>query len=278
MKHTFTLLLFLLATQVNAQSFMYDLFFEDSLGNKDTVTVGFDATATNGIDSSFGEVDLSNIPWDTNGIEVRVFTNNGIETKKSIQDPYFFFTCYHTHWQEVGVYTKHWPITVSWDSTQFTGCSGGYGIANWPPVPAKTCPGLGEQEWQWYDYDEYSFGTFLNSTPIECSENGIYSTNAPDSAKALTIVYEKLSSINEIAKSVSLFPNPAYDKVQVELNTGLKSIDWVIYSVTGQVIHTVQTSQNNPTLHLTGIPNGTYVLIGQSDDEFYRQKLMILKN
>lgn len=45
------------------EEFSFQLYFEDKFGHKDTVTVGHDLFATNGIDSLFGEVDIAHIPW-----------------------------------------------------------------------------------------------------------------------------------------------------------------------------------------------------------------------
>lgn len=280
MRLTFTLLTLALAFQLQAQtSFTYSLFFEDSIGNRDTVIVGFDQNATHGIDSAFGEEDISNIPWDTSGLDVRVFVyGNAIvqETKKSIQNRFFFHTCYHTENQEIGVYTKHWPVTVSWDSTQFTGCAITYGISNAHLTFVKDgdpcSPYFDHQFYHWY-----SGKVFEKAAPMECTIQGITSPNAPDSTKILVTNWNFGGSIDEIAQSVNLYPNPANEKVLIELNTGAKPIDWVIYSITGQVVYSEQTRQSNPTLDVSGISNGTYILIGQSDDEVYRQKLMILK-
>jgi hypothetical protein len=67
---TFTIASFACAQE----EFSFRLYFEDSLGNKDTIIVGYDENATNGIDTNFGEVNIAASPWN-NSFEVR--TGNG---------------------------------------------------------------------------------------------------------------------------------------------------------------------------------------------------------
>lgn len=64
MKTLYVLLTFLFSSIIlNAQQFSTQFYFTDTLGNQDTVTVGFDPTATRGVDVAFGEVDIRNIPF-----------------------------------------------------------------------------------------------------------------------------------------------------------------------------------------------------------------------
>lgn len=45
------------------EEFSFKLYFEDALGNKDTIIIGYDDNATNTIDASFGELDILSQPW-----------------------------------------------------------------------------------------------------------------------------------------------------------------------------------------------------------------------
>lgn len=72
MKSYYFLLIFLISLSIlNAQEFSTQFYFTDTLGNQDTVTVGFDPMATLGVDEFFGEVDLKEVPF-RNDFEVRV--------------------------------------------------------------------------------------------------------------------------------------------------------------------------------------------------------------
>lgn len=76
------LILFLIPIYTMAQEeFSFELYFEDALGNKDTVILGYDPNATDVIDITFGEVNILSQPWGSN-FDVRIGdrsyeTNNG---------------------------------------------------------------------------------------------------------------------------------------------------------------------------------------------------------
>lgn len=72
MKYYFNILIFsLFANNLCAQEFELDLVFEDAAGAKDTLTIGYDPTATNGIDASFGETNIISQSWGS-AFEVRL--------------------------------------------------------------------------------------------------------------------------------------------------------------------------------------------------------------
>lgn len=52
--------------------FEFPLYFEDAAGNKDTITLGYDALATDSIDTIFGEINTLNQPWSDSTFEVRI--------------------------------------------------------------------------------------------------------------------------------------------------------------------------------------------------------------
>ena len=61
-----------------SQEFSFKMFFEDAIGNKDSIVIGFDPNATNGIDEDFGEVNIYNAMW-TKDLELRAGeTSSGI--------------------------------------------------------------------------------------------------------------------------------------------------------------------------------------------------------
>ncbi|PWH85768.1 hypothetical protein [Brumimicrobium oceani] len=86
MKKKLFLLFFLMSGGLSGQQtpeFSFEVYFEDAIGNKDTVTVGYDVNATKGIDSVFGEVNLENQSWSQNNFEV--FVNAGGSKRSKIQ-------------------------------------------------------------------------------------------------------------------------------------------------------------------------------------------------
>lgn len=128
MKKILNLLLAMPAILLGQEGFSFPVFFEDAVGKKDTVYFGFDSLATDGLDASYGEVNISNAPWDTS-LEVRLagvrtWQGQGLnysypyQTRKLIASPRCdaqsaVFT--------VKILTRHWPVTARWDSTRFQG-------------------------------------------------------------------------------------------------------------------------------------------------------------
>ncbi len=109
--------------------FEFQLYFEDAVGNKDTVTLGYDALATDSIDAAFGEVNILNQPWG-NGLDVRVgkshfmSNNSSFLAKKQILKSFCIppSTNYINNFSEeatIHFYTSNYPIRVMWDKNLF---------------------------------------------------------------------------------------------------------------------------------------------------------------
>ncbi len=65
MKKLIILLFWLPLVFFSQEEFSFELYFEDALGNKDTLVLGYDPLATDSIDVAFGEVNIVNQPWDS---------------------------------------------------------------------------------------------------------------------------------------------------------------------------------------------------------------------
>jgi hypothetical protein len=104
------ILLFNPFSKTQAQpEFSFQLFFEDAIGNKDTVTLGYDYNATSGIDAAFGEVDILGVTWN-NDFEVRGsdrYTNGtpSFQSKVDIRNPPSFYT--------IDIHCLAYPFVVS---------------------------------------------------------------------------------------------------------------------------------------------------------------------
>jgi hypothetical protein len=115
-------ILFHLYQPSEAQIFQFQMFFEDAIGNRYTLTIGYDVNGTELIDPSFGETNIIGIAWDSI-FDVRItdaFINKGIatfHTKKQIVPD----SC--TGWRfpvvSIDIKSKYWPITATWDNSLF---------------------------------------------------------------------------------------------------------------------------------------------------------------
>ena len=77
------------------------------------------------------------------------------------------------------------------------------------------------------------------------------------------------TSETEADQSISLFPNPANDRINISFKTPMQNVNLSIYNIQGQkiqeqLIENISTNQRE-TLNTTTIPNGIYFLELQSD-------------
>ena len=136
MKTNFILIFLFLTGGIFSQQtpeFSFEFWIEDALGNKDTVTIGYDELATDGIDSNFGEIDIINQTWNSD-LEARVgdkiYTglgilssdwirpNNSYLSKKQILKSY----CEESDYSErvsIQFTAENYPITISWNDKLF---------------------------------------------------------------------------------------------------------------------------------------------------------------
>jgi len=128
MKTFYLLLIFIfLSLSGKSQEYSFPLYFEDSQGNRDTLYFGFDKNATFDIDEQFGEVNLINEPLDSNfavfftdAAKIATFDDGDCAFERPLTPSYISkkqfnnpnnFIC----WIELGLVTKNWPVTISWD-------------------------------------------------------------------------------------------------------------------------------------------------------------------
>ncbi len=129
------LILFLPALCFSQQTAFFEttFYFEDAIGNKDTIVIGHDPAVDNSvINPQLGEIEIVS-PWDSI-FEVRachsgswfasepVWLNKvigGIELQnfQNILDEY---SCYLIQeWYYIAVHALHKPVTITWDPTVF---------------------------------------------------------------------------------------------------------------------------------------------------------------
>jgi hypothetical protein len=119
----------------------FDFVFTDASGLSDTVTLGIDSAATDSLDAELGEVNIKDSAVDS--FEVRFvgrtwdYTRNAVVQTWASKMQFVNPDCsrddiWSTTWYALGIYSKHWPITVDWDSSRFTGvCPNGGGITGY---------------------------------------------------------------------------------------------------------------------------------------------------
>lgn len=135
-----TLFCFALCSIAKAQlepQFMATIWVEDAIGNKDSIEIGYDTSATEWIDFQFGEIALTN-PFDSvldiRGVDVSNFWSGRAFSKRIIGWPEKMWPsgCYIGNDVVFVVWAKYQPITISWDRTVFakSDCNSGSIISN----------------------------------------------------------------------------------------------------------------------------------------------------
>jgi len=166
MKNTiFTLVFSLFCLYLNAQrtpQYTAKFYFEDAVGNKDTVIVGYDDDAL--VDTDFDLIDedfaeqVDNSPF-KEGLDVRLreyFSPHPYEDeryrlfKNLIEKSTYGNNCLKPLGTYFYVHTNHFPITVKWDLNFLSSCTKGTMF-----TPDDWYGLIKEQLWLEYDYIRY---------------------------------------------------------------------------------------------------------------------------
>lgn len=119
------------AAQLSAQTtpeFSFTLYVTDAIGNRDSIILGYDATATDTADATFGDTNIASTPIDSI-LELRVtglFSPLDYQSRKAI----FKYSCDGSismndarNVDYLLIRAKEFPITFSWDIQQFQGAN-----------------------------------------------------------------------------------------------------------------------------------------------------------
>jgi len=263
------LLLFFVIGSLNiltAQDFEFDLYFEDSKGFRDTVSIGFAEDASLQIDSIYGEVNIVGIPLNAN-IDVRL-TNweeeqfkeepVPIQTKKQVYDVSKEILTFE-------ISTPNFPVRCYWNEAIFKEDDNERMI--WM---TSINPG------GWFDTgspsdlillhfgEEMSPRTFSAQTVWGLNENYGYLNEQGDTISLFWLGMGKIGTpIREIAGKnieIDIFPNPTYDEITVQTKAKIESI--AIFNTAGNLIS--QSTQN--TLSILNQPAGVYLMKIQLED------------
>ncbi len=267
MKNLTILLIFLPFICISQPEFSFDLYFEDALGNRDTVTIGYDPEATDGIDAQFGEENIITQPWDS-VFEVRIsnsYERNALgeqasfNTKKNITtdlgSPFFFIDKI-----EIDIFAKHFPIKISCDSTllqspERSGTfitsmlpggwfdTGGF-VTNLFYNPQTLIDLPGYESWPYYPFNYY----YLEET------DSVYVCWAviADSNTNTSNIHE-----NEIDNIIRIFPNPTNKYFEIKTEVNVQKIE--IANSYGQVMQEFKAT-NQQKFDISQYSDGIYLI------------------
>ncbi|MBQ2075875.1 MAG: T9SS type A sorting domain-containing protein, partial [Bacteroidales bacterium] len=82
-----------------------------------------------------------------------------------------------------------------------------------------------------------------------------------------------ITGIDEIASSISVYPNPASDIVTISADEAITHIE--IVSITGQTLRTEEVNSDRIDCNIESIPAGTYLIRIFGNTNVYVKKLVI---
>jgi len=292
-------LILLAVTSFQAQQaalFQATIRFEDAVGNKDSVKIGYDPNATDGIDQAFGEIEIST-PFDS-VFEVRAMSPLIFDNKLSkiiIQESQFIpaYNCNDGPLIHIFVWSKHQPINVEWDSTIFLNerCLRGSFISNheideltgpfdldeFPPV----CACMASQDSYTFELTQEALTAHYNSigydesvaVSIEAEVEGLGNQTIyglrfrPHRIFGYTPCYWITTDTEEpiAATPLSIFPNPSQGVVKIT-NSELPAFkELKVFDAMGHLVQRISAIKNSEA-DLSGLPGGIYQLQAQDKD------------
>ncbi len=241
------------------------MFFTDAIGNKDTITLGYDVTASDSIDVAFGETNIISVPLDTN-LDVRI-TNQSFTFPDTIhfhlKKQITYYDCALHNWniQPINIFTHHWPVTVTWDNNLFNdSCRNG-------SVFTGVHPG------GWWDTGSPSDlwrQVLLDIDSVTFTSNFLlgyhgYINSMGDSIPVFwqafgdsTLLFTGLKGNEKGSNRFKVFPNPASNFISILIDNSFEQLNRVeIYDSFGQV---VLVSQQSTLIDISELSCGLYFI------------------
>ena len=272
--------LFFLPMITSAQEFSFELYFEDALGNRDTLVLGYDPLATDSIDVAFGEENIIAQPWDS-VFEVRIsdyYDKNQVgeqvsfNSKKCIQNkssqPYFL-----TNRIEIDIHAKYLPIRITCDSTDLESPerrgtfitsmlpggwfdTGGF-VTNLFYNPQTLIDLAGFESWPLYPFNYYyleeSDSVFVCWSSI--ADSNVNTSNILESS---------------IDKIIKISPNPVSSNEKITINA---QGNYTIVDIQGKAIQ--KGIIENNSVQLIYVESGIYFFILKNENAVYKTKFVV---
>jgi hypothetical protein len=262
------IIIFITLTNIKlmCQDFSFELVFQDAIGNKDTITLGYDANASDSVDTNFGEVNIISSEIDSifdvrisdewNARMWRYDSSGNYHLKKQIING----DCGEGTAISIDIKCKDWPVSATWNSTLFNDtCRSGSVLTSVPPGG-------------WWDVGSPSDlfraelrnenqVTFSPNWDGYVNENYAYINNQQDTISVFWVVFAKSSFLTSAIHApiyqdkLNLFPNPTNGKIQISgIQTDqIEQID--LFDISGKK-HNINWSSK--TMNISNLEDGVY--------------------
>lgn len=270
------------STTFYAQEFSFQMYFEDATGAKDTLIFGYDANATDSIDSNYGEtniitqqisnsfeVRISDLIWDN--LSAQEFENEQINfqlktqiEKKKCNDanPISFVS-------GISLYNVTYPVKVKWNKSLFqNSCLSNSFITDWHPS-------------FWFDISMGNEqGPFL-MTSLDSIELSYTSHHFINNIDTTDLLFFKLASSQQgfsnvkekkFDVAIDTYPNPVINDINIELSketyNNFDNISCKVLNMLGTEIITKKIDKNIESISTNNLPSGLYILGFYSNNQF----------
>ena len=258
------LILFLLSIvpfSLLAQNFQFPMYFEDAEGNKDTIFLGLDQAASEGIDTDMQEENIINEAY-VDGLDVRLSD----EWWKSLNEE---TSTFHTKRQiisdtftilVVDIVTDHFPVEATWDSSLFAESLDGTLITSINPGG-------------WWDTGSPSdMGRVMladqNSIIFTSNANiNVFNPNYSYQKEEMVIpvywfLFDRGSPINAVetieSEQIDISPNPTHGMITLSGLDAQNISSLQLLDVQGSHLKTLSIAT---TVDLSAFPAGMYLLL-----------------
>ena len=269
-------------------------YFEDAMGNRDSVVVGYDTLATRDIDSEFGEEEILS-PFDSI-FEVRAghytwpwsekLSKKIIETGFPASGPSAPENCYSGLRIMIYIWAKHQPVKVWWNRATFSArrCYRGSALLNHvldevagPIAPQDIPPEyvcLAVEDSAYFDLSEEHLidGVLFTEQRINIEKEvqslgpqtiyGLRFRAAATPFDYSPCYWVTSARAESAAESAFLFPNPASSTIYFSLPEGVEALYWQLFSINGALLQE-QREAGAEEVELSGLPAGFYQLLVQ---------------
>jgi hypothetical protein len=81
----------------------------------------------------------------------------------------------------------------------------------------------------------------------------------------------------QLAENISIYPNPATDKVQIDINGLQGKINYTLFDATGRKLQTNDLKHGNNTIRLDDFANGIYTIYIETEKGNYEQQVVVVR-
>jgi hypothetical protein len=255
------------------QEFSFEMIFQDSKGNSDTLIFGYDSLATDSVDTDFGEINIISTKIDSL-FDVRI-TDEWINKQGGL----YREGNYHIKKQiikkkcnswptaiSVDIECNNWPVTAKWDNTIFNDtCKDGSLITG--IVPGGWWDVMCPSDLLVIPLFEANQVTFSANFDGSLDEHYNYVNKYNDTISVfwVAITYHDILhsgeppdvAINNIINEIIVYPNPINTSLYVKGLDNININDIVLFDMFGEKQN---ITINNELINFDNLEKGIYLL------------------